>query len=208
MGDSKKIVEIPDFPELAFDEEPHIYRLNGVRIPSVTSVMEPLNRAKYDGISARTLRQAAAKGTAVHNSIENALKFGFVDIPPEHQGYLEAFLKWRDATKPEIVASEVKLYHKKMLYAGTVDLLCRIRGDLCLYDYKSVYAVSEMTCGVQLEAYAQALASHGVRVTRKRILHLKKDADWKEYDFPVKDAERWRVFGACKTIYDYASGCK
>ena len=208
MAVSKKITKVPEFEELVFDEKPHTYLLNGIRIPSVTNVMEPLNRARYDGISRKTLDRAAEKGTAVHNSIENYLKFGFVDIPPEHRGYLDGFLAWFEKMNPEVVGSEVKLYHKMMQYAGTIDLLCYIDGDLCLYDFKSTYSVSEMTCGVQLEAYAQALASHGIRVKRKRILHLKKNSEWKEYDFPSNDAARWRVFGACKTVYDYTSSCK
>ena len=80
-----KTIRLPEFPELVFDEEPHIYLLDGVQIPSVSNIMEPLNRAKYDGISERTLDRAAEKGTIVHNAIENFLKFDIVDIPSEHQ---------------------------------------------------------------------------------------------------------------------------
>ena len=203
-----KITEVPQFPELVFDEIPHVYKLNGIVIPSVSNIMEPLNRAKYDGISESTLNRAADKGTAVHNSIENFIKFDFVDIPPEHAGYFDAFMDWWNATKPVVVGSEVRMYHKLMGYAGTCDLLCYIGDELHLYDYKSTYAVSEMTCGVQLEAYSQALASHGIKVRKKHILHLKKDGKFKDIEFPVNDASRWRVFGACKTVYDYLGSCK
>ena len=106
--------------------------------------------------------------------------------------------------KPKVVGAEVKVYHKIMRYAGTCDLLSYIDDHLVLIDYKTTYAVSEMTCGVQLEAYAQALASHGIKVSDKRILHLKRDGKWKEYGFSVNDSLRWKVFGACKTVYDYA----
>lgn len=199
-----RIESVPRFPELEFDEAPHIYRLNGIQIPSVSNIMEPLNKAKYDGISENTLSRAADKGTAVHNSIENWLKFGFVDIPSEFKGYLNGFFDWWNEVKPEMVGSELRLYHKIMQYAGTADLLCYINGELTLIDYKSTYSVNEMTCGVQLEAYAQALASHGIRVGRKSILHLMKTGNHKVYDFKANDAARWRVFGACKTVYDYA----
>lgn len=40
----------PEFKELEFDEATHTYRLNGEVIPSVTTVMEPLKRAQYEGI--------------------------------------------------------------------------------------------------------------------------------------------------------------
>ena len=196
----------PEFPELTFDETPHIYLLNGHQIPSVSSVMEPLNRAKYGGISEKTLETAAEKGTAVHNAIENYLKFGFIDIPPEHQMYMDAFLEWFNGAKPEVVGSEIRMYHKLMRYAGTCDLLCYIEGKLALVDYKSTYTVSEMTCGVQLEAYAQALASHGIKVDWKLILHLKRDGKNAVHEFPQGDVKRWHVFGACKTVYDYVHG--
>ena len=198
-----RIREIPELEELTFDEKPHVYRLDGIAIPSVSQVMEPLNRAKYARINERTLMNAADRGTAVHNSIENLLKFGFEDYPAEHKAYIDAFKDWRQTYSPEVIGSEVRMYHKLLRYAGTADLICYIGDELCLYDFKTTYTVSQMTCGVQLEAYAQALESIGVKVARKRILHLQKTGAWKEYDFPAGDAARWRVFGACKTLYDY-----
>lgn len=198
-----KEVCIPEFPELVFEEMPHIYLLNGEKIPSVSNIMEPLSGAHYSGVSEKTLDHAAERGTNVHNAIEIYLKFGIVDIPEESRGYLDAFLKWHKDAKPELVGSEIRMYHKLLRYAGTCDLLCCIGEKLVLVDFKTTYTVSEMTCGVQLEAYSQALSSHGVKVDEKRILQLKKDGKYKEYSFPVNDAQRWRVFGACKTVYDY-----
>lgn len=76
---------MPEVPGLEFDEAGHIYRLDGIIIPSVSAVMAPLSKVKYDGINSRTLEKAAGKGTAVHNAIENWLKFDIEDVPPEHQ---------------------------------------------------------------------------------------------------------------------------
>ncbi len=205
---SERLESAPAFPELEFDEGPHLYRLDGETIPSVSQIITPLNQAKYEGISRKVLDKAADRGTAVHNAIENWLKFDIVDIPSEHMGYMDAFRDWWDTTKPVVVGSEVKVYHKLQKYAGTVDLLCYIGDDLVLIDYKTTAQVSEMTCGVQLEGYAQALKSHGVVVGQKRILHIRKDGKWKEYGFPANDARCWRVFGACKTVYDYLESYK
>ena len=58
-------VEVPELPELTFDEASHIYRLNGDIIPSVSKLMEPLKDQCYGGISKRTLENAAIKGSAV-----------------------------------------------------------------------------------------------------------------------------------------------
>jgi ATP-dependent exoDNAse (exonuclease V) beta subunit len=165
--------------------------------------MEPLSGAKYKGISAKTLEKAANKGTAVHNAIENWTKFGIEDISEEHECYFRAYQDWWNEHNPEVVGSESRVYHKLLLYGGTIDLTAYIDGKLTLVDYKTTYALSDMTCGVQLEAYSQALASHGIRIEAKKILQLKKNGKFEYRDYPQNDTERWRVFGALKTVYDY-----
>ena len=141
-------VEVPELPELTFDEASHIYRLNGDIIPSVSKLMEPLKDQCYGGISKRTLENAAIKGSAVHNSIENWIKFGIDDIPSEHRGYFNGFVEWWKQYKPRVFGSEVRIYHKLMRYGGTIDLLCEIGGLLELIDFKTTYSLLEMTCGV------------------------------------------------------------
>lgn len=196
-------VSVPHLPELEFEEGPHVYRLDGEVIPSVSQIMEPLSKAKYSGIPERVLRKAAGRGDAVHTAIENWLKFGFPDIPSEHREYMDAFLDWWNEMQPEVVGSEIRVYHKLQRYAGTIDLLCYIGNRLVLVDYKTTAQISEMTCGVQLEAYGQALKSHGVQPEEKRILHLRRGGTWKEHLFPANDTKCWRTFGACKTLYEY-----
>lgn len=202
------VVEVPELPELTFDDGSHIYCLDGNAIPSVSQVMEPLKDANYAGISEKTLQHAADKGTSVHNSIENFIKFGIEDVAPEHRMYFDAFLKWWEETQPAVVGSEIRIYHKLLRYGGTIDLLCYIDGKLTLIDFKTTYTISDMSCGVQLEAYAQALASHGIIVERKLILHLKKDGNYKLRPYPANDSQRWRAFGALKCVYDYIKSYK
>lgn len=164
--------------------------------------------SKYGGISKRTLENAAIKGSAVHNSIENWIKFGIDDIPSEHRGYFNGFMEWWKQYKPRVFGSEVRIYHKLMRYGGTIDLLCEIGGLLELIDFKTTYTLLEMACGVQLEAYSQALISHGITPQRKHILHLKKDGKWAFREFPAKDPARCRVVGALKCLYDYEQSYK
>lgn len=106
-------VEVPELQELTFDEASHIYRLNGDIIPSVSKLMEPLKDQCYGGISKRTLENAAIKGSAVHNSIENWIKFGIDDIPSEHRGYFNGFMEWWKQYKPRVFGSEVRIYHSE-----------------------------------------------------------------------------------------------
>ncbi len=203
MSEPERTLEIPNLPELTFDEASHIYRLNNEIVPSVTQVMKPLTNAEYSSISEEVLNRAAERGTIVHESIENYLKFGFKDCPQEYSGYLDAFAAWYELTNPIVIGSEVRVYHKLMGYAGTLDLLCQIGEKLVLIDFKTTSKVYPKTHGVQLEAYSQALQTHGIKPDEKRILQIKKDANFKEVSFPANDTRRWRVFGALKVLYDY-----
>lgn len=197
-----------EMPGLVFEETQHIYTLNGMTIPSVSTIMEPLNADKYSGISQATLDNAANKGTAVHDCIENWIKFDFLDIPPEHQSYIDGFMEWWHKNSPKVIGSELRLYHKLLGYGGTCDLLADISDLRTLVDYKSTYVLSDMTCRVQLEAYAQALLSHGIKIDQKMILHLKKDGTAVPKIYPAKDPEAWRVFGSLKCVYDYIQSYK
>lgn len=204
----EKLENAPDFPGLEFDESTHTYRFDGVAIPSVSKVMEPLSGVKYAGINQKTMERAAAKGSSVHESIELFVAFGTKDVNPEHGGYFDAFMDWWNERKPSVVAAELRVYHSILQYGGTLDLLAYIDGKLTLVDYKTTSAVSDMTWGVQLEAYDRALASHGIDVDEKLILHLRKNGAYKEFPYKAKDTKRWRVFESLKRVYDYVKAYK
>ena len=203
-----EIMKSLELPELTFENEKHIYKYNGFVIPSVSTLMEPLKNALYKNVSECTLNVAAEKGSTVHNAIENWIKFGIEDIPTEYSGYFDGFKEWWEENDPQVVGSEIRVYHKLLLYGGTIDLLSYINGELTLTDFKTTYAVSDMNCKVQLEAYAQALASHGVKVQRKQILHLPKDGRKKVHEYAVNDSECWNVFRSLKVVNDYISRTK
>ena len=97
------MVEPLVLPELTFEEEPHIYRLNGVAIPSVSKLMEPLRNLSYSRVDRKTLEKAAAKGTTVHNSIENWIKFGIDDVPMEHREMIAS--QWETGPRKTILRS-------------------------------------------------------------------------------------------------------
>ena len=197
------MVTIPEFYELKFEENTHTYTIDGIELPSVTTIMEPLKNRSYSGISESVMEKAAQRGSDVHNSIENYIKFDIIDIPDEYKGYFDAYLKWWNTFHPEVIASEAKVYHKLLRYAGTIDLVLNINNEIVLVDIKTTATLKEDLCGVQLEGYYQALKSHGILVDKKAILHLSSDGEYKFVMFPSADAMRWRVFTALKTIFDY-----
>lgn len=191
------------FTDLEFDERTHTYKLNGIVLPSVTTIMKPLSDNKYSTVREDVLENAANKGSAVHNAIENYLKFGIEDISEEHKAYFSAFLKFMSEKQPIILATESKVYHKILRYSGTVDLVCIINGEVVLIDVKTTAVLMDMLTKVQLEAYAKALDSHSFKVDKKAILHLKKDGTYRLVPHENNDTESWCVFGALLTVNSY-----
>lgn len=194
---------LPNTPELGFDEATHIYTLYGQKIPSVTQLMAPLTAAVYGGVNTEVLNNAADRGTEVHEAAENYANFGIEDISPENRAYFDGFRQWFDTVKPEVVSTEFKTYHKYLIYGGTVDLLAYINGHLYLIDYKTTYNVEKMLTRVQLEAYKQALISHGIPVERKAILHLTKTGRARLLEYDTYDTQAWEVFGSLVNVNNY-----
>lgn len=109
--------------DLTFDDGLHVYKLHGVTLPSVTQLMKPLTDNYYGDTDYEFLKNAATRGTTIHNSIENYWLFNVVDIPHEYKAYMDAFLKFVEMYKPKPLATEVRFYHKYLYYAGTADLI-------------------------------------------------------------------------------------
>ena len=126
-----------------------------------------------------------------------------MDISPEHRAYFDGFREWFDEVRPEVVSTEFQTYHKYLIYGGTVDLLAYIHGKLYLIDYKTTAGVEKMLTRVQLEAYKQALISHGVPVERKAILHLSKTGRARLLEYESEDAEAWATFGALIDVNNF-----
>lgn len=198
-------MEMPNFEEITFEESKHIYRLNGIIIPSVTTLMKPLSDTVYDSIGKDVLDKAARKGTAVHSAIETYSNFGIVDIDEENKSYFDGYIKFSEEHSLNTYGSEIRLYHKELLYAGTADMIADVDGKFTLIDFKTSYSVSDMLCGVQLEAYDRALKSHSLdfKIQQKLIVHLKKDGSYQLHYFKINDSECWKVFAALVTIDNY-----
>ena len=165
-----------------FDEERHEYTVEGRKVPSVSRLLEPLTSAVYGSIDPEVLRNAAEFGTAVHACTE-FLDEGDLDegsIEPEWTPYVEAYKRWKEAVHPEILAIELRLGCSK--YAGTIDRICRINGELWVIDLKTTSQVHPHV-GVQLAAYA-ALAERKFGASyRRAALQLRGDGTFKQTEF-------------------------
>jgi hypothetical protein len=194
---------------LEFNEEKHEYKLDGLIIPCVSDILEPLSKVEYETVSENVLDNAKKKGTEVHQAIEFYNKYKFANIRDEYKGYFEAYKKWleefeRDYEITEI-ESEVRTYNKTLWYSGTVDMIVYVvekNTGKCftfLIDTKTTAQLNINYVSVQTSGYKKALESNNYKIDKLFVLHLKKDAT---HNF-VELKDKFNIFLACLTIKNY-----
>lgn len=119
----------------------------------------------YDGIRfahKEISREAQNIGSDVHKWIELWIKFkihggsAVADYPYEVKTPMENFHKWVESREVEWIASEKKVYSKFWNYAGTIDALARINGELYVIDFKTSAKIYKEYY-LQVYGYAQAI---------------------------------------------------
>lgn len=188
---------------LDFDPASHTYWLDGVVIPSVTSVLKPLYN--FDGINPDVLNAKAALGTAVHRACElldnddldeesDAGRAALLPIA----GYLAGYKQFKSDKRLMIVANEQRLFHPVHRYAGTIDRSYAMGGDLWDVDLKSTVSMSPIV-GLQTAAYTEMFRANGRKQPARRgALQLFPDGTYKLHEFT--DSSDYPVFLSLLTV--------
>lgn len=118
------------------------------------------------GEAYKTKRDSGAStGTEAHALVEHYLKGIAVDLTSatkEAQNAYEAFVKWFEEVKPEVINVEEVIYSAEYDYPGTYDCMLKIDGKVYLCDLKTTNSSRRAPNGVyaenflQLGAYANA----------------------------------------------------
>ena len=194
-------------PKLLFDEAEHKYTLRraglaDIVLPSVTQVMEPLERKVYGDISSFTLDNAADRGTRVHRAAEQYLKYGFRNVDEDCAGYFDGFMEFlEDHLSWEPIHSEYRFYHKALLYAGTADLLMKTPKGIVLIDFKTTAQAHTRLWGVQLAAYWQGIQNYSGSIDIQRALVVQLSGDGRYVLHEIKP--NMPLFLSCLQIYNF-----
>jgi hypothetical protein len=165
--------------ELQFDEETHVYSVNGVRIPSVTQVLQDVGIVDYSFIPAEQRELYLARGRRVH-AMTHFDDEGDLDegtVAEDERGYLEAWRRFRGQHCPTpMLRIEKRYFHPTYRYAGTID---RLTAAITLIDAKSGH--TPWWVGVQLAAYGELVQlNEGVTVGRHIAVELHEDGTFRE----------------------------
>lgn len=159
--------------KIDFNEEKHEYSVNGVKVPSVSEILSPLNADRYGDINPAVLRAAAEKGTAVHEMCE-AIDYGIFtsemedEMPPELDGYVNAYFQflfdhdvyWEMVER--IVACYRGVEGEPPIYAGTIDRFGIVDGKAAVVDiktYASMTTEAQMAASCQTALYRDAIVA-------------------------------------------------
>ena len=117
------------------------------------------------------MRAAADFGTKVHKACHlwNVNDLVEETLDPRHVPYLNSYRRFLSESGFVVTASEKRVYHRLMKYAGTADFYGTWRGTSWVVDIKT--GIVPCTVGVQLAAYQQA---SDPRPRRRLCLQLKE----------------------------------
>lgn len=163
----------------------------GVYFPSVTTVLDAYTKGygfhewlKQVGFNAdEILKKAGETGSNVHAMIDSYLSGNAINWMNEDLKQLYSFEEWVmfckfidfwTQAKPEVLIHEMSICSDTLGFGGTIDLICKINGQIWLIDYKTSNAVHK-THELQIAAYAVAWNELNPQYTIERtgILWLK-----------------------------------
>jgi hypothetical protein len=140
-------------------------------------------------------REAADRGTAVHQLLQNVDERRMTICPPDLRPFLTAYLDWTSRTVKRFLMIEETVISRRLQYAGTLDRLAVLHdGRRVIVDLKTGRSVDAIY-RLQQIAYALALEENGVDVDGRMIVHLPWDRSgtltaW-EYDETARDRQAW-----------------
>lgn len=140
---------------LTFEDQGHVYRWDGERVPSVTQALSLL--VDYSMVPAGLLERARQEGVAVHKTVE-LYETGDLDVVPEWlTPRLNAYIKFKSESGFKVIHCEHRFYSAKYRFAGTPDLIGGFGLQKAVIDIKRSLLAGPVI-GLQLAAYREAAA--------------------------------------------------
>ena len=165
-----------------FFEEEHVYLVDGVAKPSVTTIISPITSAHYGAIKPVAVETARIRGSFVHEATQ-LIDYGFQpEIPYEVAGYVKAYLSFLRDYSPEWHGIEEIVYDDIADVCGTVDRYGIIDGKYAVVDIKAQNSPSvenRISVCAQTAEYARALKKPDAK---RYGLFLKSDGKYVRFD--------------------------
>jgi hypothetical protein len=181
-------------------EDTHEYLVNGVLLPSITTILKKKFGNKYNNVSPEILRKASEKGTNMHQTIQDYEEEGIDDLGSvELQNYkfLKKHYGWR------VIYSEIPVVlsiNEEPIAVGRLDQIIEIDGEVGVNDLKRTATFDKEYVAYQTNLYKIAYEqTYGGKLSFVSGTHLRDDKR-KFYKLPV-DEEK-----ALELVKEYLEG--
>jgi hypothetical protein len=147
-----------------FDAARHEYHIDGVLTPSVTQVLSAEQFVDFSSVPGPILAEAQARGTYVHQVLHYLLEddYDLADCEARFRGYVESALQYiealgkrplRDPDSGAAQAVEWRFWHRRRMFAGTIDWLGWDRDEVLSIDDWKTGEPSDVAAPLQTAAY-------------------------------------------------------
>ena len=159
--------------QITIDDQ-RFYKKAGIYYPSVTYILSFYpkgkqfeNWLKQNGHGADFIAsESAERGTTVHKAIERILDNPTIELKwIEDNGQANysvdewlmilRFIEFWNKYKPKLIASEIHIFSNEHKFAGTIDLVIELNGELWIIDLKTSKSLHTIY-DLQLSAYQEA----------------------------------------------------
>jgi hypothetical protein len=175
-------------------------------VPSVTWITDyyPKGVGYYQWLASKGWDQALAitaaagdKGTKVHTAITDLLEGQSVrmdaqyvnptterpeELTAEEYRCLMTFQRWWEEAKPVLVEHDVTVWNEQEGYAGTIDLVCVIDGQLWIVDFKTgqhIWMPNKLQVSAYKAAYHFAHPHREIKLGLLQLGYQKNKKGWK-----------------------------
>ena len=190
---------------LTFDEETHTYRLDGIKIPSVTQIIKSVGLMDLTFVKQELLEYKADLGKKVHSTTElyDRNNLDIESLHPVLKGYLSGWIKFREEIKFIPILIETMLAHPAYRYAGRIDRVGMIDNVLVELDIKS--GIPHHSYAIQSAGYVEMYNFDKPKIKdqikRRFTIHLAQDGTYKLIEH--KDPKDRTIFLSALSIHNY-----
>jgi hypothetical protein len=181
-----------------FREEDHTYWLDDRRLESVTEILSLSGIADYRFSNAEAMQRGSYVHTATEMIDRGTLDWEILD--DTLRPFCEAYQRFIEDCRPEIIISEKPLYHATHLFAGTPDRVVKMHDRMVIVDVKT--GALNPANWLQVAAYRELVqVSEDIHATQGAVLCLQDDGKYRLKTCNLKDMKRdYQIFLAALTV--------